>query len=1046
MAQQGATGATIEAVPLGDELFTRLVELIETHRASDPFGPVTVVTPSYYSSYYLRRRLGLSGYFNVNLTRLDDLASLICSQPMDGPPLKRIQAASLVHEAAMAAAPGGKFEAIRSHASLHAALRNTFRDIDAVGGLTQESPPLNGVVLQEVLDAYEKYRELRKPWIEQIDVARAAVQELRKRDYDLGELGKLIVLRIDVPPPQFAPLERMLDRVPNATILVALTGNRAVDGLIAKDGGALFPTASSDNAKTKLVSAPNRVEEVRYVVRDIVRRAKTDGTPFGRMAVLFSDRSYGERVEEALRMSRVPVSGPDQSPIGRSPEGRFVSGIVRLFEAHHDGGWSRQDFTSWITSSPVVDPHTSQGVPASRWNVICRNAEVTAGLDGFRTCLTRYQKQQRRMADWREESDEYSDTHVAALRSQAGHTGRLLKFIEELADQSPPPKAKSYAVFAKWLRRLCEGYMRPEEEGVESQDRKRIYDLLREVEAVQTTQDVAVDFRRFAGVIQGELSRPRGSGRPLGTGVFTGQLGFAVGCQFDVVYVLGMSEGAYPSSPSADPLLGDEARRRLDPSGELLPDTATKTARDHRTYLAALMTAPVRYLLWPRAGAGDRREVGPARWLIDEARKITRKPLLQGSNLLQPELNPHIVILRSTGYGEQEIDHSADPHEYRLRTAAAHRASARPREELFLLSEPSSALNRGLALEDARASHQWTKYDGNLRGASPPGLESKNASPTGLASWADCPYSYFLTRVLRVEETVRPEDRLNIDPLQSGNLVHDVLERFVKERKDGEDGGLPERKRLLRQVAEGVFNDFERDELTAHLGLWSVRRETLLRALMSWLPAAERALDGLNVKPQRAEMQFGEDGSDAPPVKVPISGGREVSFRGRIDLVAVSGDGSRVAVFDYKTGSGSSYSPTGLSSDPTERGRKLQLPIYALAAAQSAVPGSGRLEVMAAYWFVMSGGSGKWIPDPNGFDLENSKVRLEEVVTIMADGISEGLFPPAPRGSGASSGGWGGFENCRYCPYDAVCPSGRREIWDRKKHAPSLKPYVELQA
>ena len=1047
MSEQGKAKAMIESVPLGSELFRRVEELIASHRAVDPLGPVTVVTPSQYSAYYLRRRLAESGYFNVNLMRLEDLAELLGGPhpDMDRPPLTRLQAAELVYESAKTADLDSALGRIRSHPALHDALRGSFRDLDAAAehGLTVLDQA--GTLLQQVAALYRTYLDLRKPWRVQTDAARAAADELRNRNYAAQELGKLIALRVDDPPAQFESLDRAIKQIEDASILVALTGNQAADNLVAcpTDG----QSSSSDRSETKLISAPNRVEEVRYVVRDIVRRASEHGTPPWRMAVLFSDWSYGGRVDEALRMSGMKVSGPDHSLIAHSPDGRFVAGVLRLFKAHINGGWSRDDFVKWVTSAPVVFPGTAQRVPSARWDATSRNAGVTDGIDSFRTCLTRRAKKLRKNARDRELSEEHSPMHVSALRSEAQHAEDLLEFAEELSTHAPPESSTTFGDLAQWLRSLRDRYMlRPE--GEESlRVWGRISDLLRRVEEICIPVGASVDFDRFAALIREELERPRGNVSRLGSGVFAAPLHYAAGCDFDVVYVLGMSEGSYPSPPVANPLLNDHMRRELDRTGKILPGQSARTAREHRTYLTALMTAPVRYLLWPRADAGDRREVGPARWFIDAAREITGNRLLQGSSLLEPGPSNPVELLPAAGSVLEYIAHPADRHEYILRGAALHKASNRPRRDLPFLLRRTSPLSRGLALQNARASSRWTEYDGNLSDAQF-SRDPIVTSPTSFDIWADCPYRYFLSRLLEVEETVAPENRLTIDRLQRGQIVHKVLEKFVKKSIARGTTGLCEQRELLEQVANRVFKRFEKKELTSHKALWSMERASILKKLTAWLPSFRRTMDRLEnelgVKPWMTEMTFHESNPHAPAVDVQTSDGLTVSFRGRIDLVAKSDDGSCIVVFDYKMGSANGYPVKGLIDDPTDHGRKPQLPVYVPAAKQALGASGSEAKAFAAYWFVLGDRGGKLVPEPLEFDEQRAADRLRTVVSVMAQDVTGGVFPAAPRGSTRRGGGLLS-QNCAVCPYDTVCPSDRRASWERKNEHPLLQPYLDMQ-
>ena len=168
--------------------------------------------------------------------------------------------------------------------------------------------------------------------------------------------------------------------------------------------------------------------------------------------------------------------------------------------------------------------------------------------------------------------------------------------------------------------------------------------------------------------------------------------------------------------------------------------------------------------------------------------------------------------------------------------------------------------------------------------------------------------------------------------------------------------------------------------------------------------------------------------------------GEPVLFRGKIDRVDRSADGKRIIVFDYKTGGSNSY--RDLKKDPVIRGTALQLPLYARAASALSKADSGDPVVHAAYWFAFEKGGTSIKPDLQ--DQPDSAERFEEVVSVIAGGIMDGVFPPAPRGHPGWRDGRTTLDNCRWCPYDAVCPTDRLATWDLKRRAPGVQAYREL--
>ena len=332
------------------------------------------------------------------------------------------------------------------------------------------------------------------------------------------------------------------------------------------------------------------------------------------------------------------------------------------------------------------------------------------------------------------------------------------------------------------------------------------------------------------------------------------------------------------------------------------------------------------------------------------------------------------------------------------------------------------------------------RSDGNLTSLGPRKTSLGIVSASRFESWARCPYQYFLAYVAGVEPTERPEDEPGITPMERGLIVHDVLENFVSKRKAGGVDDRTGQVRLLRELVAAAFDDFEGDGSAVHPALLEMERESILRKLERWLSAESEMMAEWGVKPHETEYEFGFGDPAAPAVTVVTDRGEPVLFRGKIDRVDRSADGKRIIVFDYKTGGSSSY--RDLKKDLVIRGTALQLPLYARAASGLSTADSDAPVVQAAYWFVFEKGGTSIQPD-----LENqpdSAERFDEVVSVIAGGIKDGVFPPAPRGHPGWRDGRTTLDNCRWCPYDAVCPTDRMATWDLKRQAPGVQAYREL--
>ncbi|MDE2841963.1 MAG: PD-(D/E)XK nuclease family protein [Chloroflexota bacterium] len=308
-------------------------------------------------------------------------------------------------------------------------------------------------------------------------------------------------------------------------------------------------------------------------------------------------------------------------------------------------------------------------------------------------------------------------------------------------------------------------------------------------------------------------------------------------------------------------------------------------------------------------------------------------------------------------------------------------------------------------------------------------------SPTRLETWATCPFKYFLGNVLQLAALEKPEDITVISPLERGSLVHAILEKFIVEA-NAQDAlpspGSPWSERdhqRLRAITEDEFRSAEVRGVTGKYLLWEMAKQDIREDLARFLAEESQLRADMHTGRVLAEARFGL-GGESPEVEDPTTGLR---FRGIIDRVDISADGESVLVTDYKTGSSSPYS--ALDKDPIDRGKRLQLGIYSLAA-QRLFPNATK--VRAAYWFTSAGGGFKLLPSEY-FDIEDSDTaqRFRDGVSTVVEGIRTGVFPANP---GSDSD----HNNCTYCDFKNLCSSRRLDAWERKKTDSQAAIYLEL--
>jgi ATP-dependent helicase/DNAse subunit B len=367
---------------------------------------------------------------------------------------------------------------------------------------------------------------------------------------------------------------------------------------------------------------------------------------------------------------------------------------------------------------------------------------------------------------------------------------------------------------------------------------------------------------------------------------------------FDVVFVLGLEEGAYPRRARQSPLLGDDVRREL--GGRLeRPDAV---ARDRYLFYTTCTRALQRLVL-VREAAGDEgtpREPSPfwedVRSLFDEAevqRATRRRPL---SALTWPV---------DTAPSERERLRAL----VRLAATDAEGASA-----LAAANDWSRRLNR------AQGAFDRTTKLRNLAALAP--MAAKTLfSVTELERFADCSSAWLVERVIDPKRIDAAPD-----PILRGQVMHTTLHRFY--------AALPRELDAERVTAENVdaatalafrFLD-EALESGVRLDLTDLQAAELRHTLRADIEGflRDEAASEVEFVPRRLEVAFGSERS-APELQRGLQLADDVWLSGKIDRIDVDPYSARGIVQDYKSGK------KAHNAREIDREFRLQIPLYVLA-------------------------------------------------------------------------------------------------------------------
>ena len=769
----------------------------------------------------------------------------------------------------------------------------------------------------------------------------------------------------------------------------------------------------------RVLSAADARSEADLVAREIVEflRANPEVSP-SRIAVCFpAGTSYPRLLRDTLFQYNVPYNVTERPLLGDVPSVLAALSLLRVPVS----GFYREDVLRTL-SNPYFDfPGFAERENLRR---ILAETAVVRGRNAWLQALIRIRDQASRIAgesdedearermescenalrDFRAFCDIFADfngnrpaiewaTYVAALLARVKYERRVLLPPDTILSGLEPGSPEAQALVGEYERNVLAAAAFMDLPG-------RLGDFLDEHVLKEPC-----GFDQFLDYLQTAASGIRVNLRERAeSGVLVTAMEEIRGLELDCVFILGLVDGMFPKPYRPERFLG----KRLQ-----------KTEAWHRIaerYLFMQVVTTARrscVCTWPRL-ADDRDNVR-SRFLdalvvvapIEEENANRRFP----ENLLHSRRQVELLAGAMTRAGTTippELARHLDAHvSSRMRESAR-----RDGEEIITALAPETD------------------------GYTPPDV----FSVTELELYAQCPFKYFASRLLRLQKIATAEPGLS--PLVKGVLVHRIAFEFfigLRERNllplSGDDRKREEVEALLARVArdqlarESDSHPFFRFDVDAYFG---VTGDGLGPGVLKTWMDMEWNRD-LAFVPRYFEVEFGgkrrkdrqSDAvirSDAP---IDLDG---LKIRGKVDRLD-AGEGGFL-IIDYKTGA-----PP--APPEIEKGISLQVPLY-LAAMERLLASSGDTQLKpagGAYCHMAGPGvvemkfammnddfdgtafrkgrkrSGVYPPD--GFhELMCASV---EKAKKYAGRIREGRFPVEPYDS----------QVCRYCDFFRSCRFSR---------------------
>lgn len=663
-----------------------------------------------------------------------------------------------------------------------------------------------------------------------------------------------------------------------------------------------------------LACAKDRSREVEYVCRRVKQiLLDNPGMDMSRICIAMPQPSpYTPLLREVFAKFGVPANITDRYLLIESPVVVAILGLLRIAVR----GFQRDDLLRVIGSPYFTFQHEAVPVDSANLASVANTLRITAG---YRTWIERLDNERSRLRKAIAANPDAGGLphELQAVEKACEDVQYVHELLEDLQVELTPREFRARLLYLMNRTALVANMLEPfsgePSGGIERDVRayRKFLEILEEAMALLEYQDGAgsrhspkhyVDYLSVA--IAGERYNVR---EQFGRGVLVTSIQETRGLQLDVMFIMGLVDGEFPSVYQPELFYSLERQKKR----------AHRYAWEQRYlfYQGITNWSTHLYLTYPEQ-EGDRELVRSS--FVDALLEIASVEELRAEDVLKASTD----VL-----SEEEL--------------FFNHASKTGSPDVFAsvgssFQSKRSSIDRAISVEQSRALHHThPAYEGILQELSADGMQKlqnfsrKTYSITQLESYGKCPFQFFARHVMRLAGPGGFDEELG--PLEKGSVLHTILFAFYRSRKSrslpslqacSDDEFAAARKELLSLAVNTLaqldipdpFWEFEKELITG-----SEAGPGLLEEFLDY----ERQRT-TTATPEFFEVAFGSRSkTECDPdlsLEEPLSFG-EIKLRGRIDRVELD-DSGVFNVIDYKTGM---VLP---SPEEMRQGMSLQIPLY----------------------------------------------------------------------------------------------------------------------
>ncbi len=357
----------------------------------------------------------------------------------------------------------------------------------------------------------------------------------------------------------------------------------------------------------------------------------------------------------------------------------------------------------------------------------------------------------------------------------------------------------------------------------------------------------------------------------------------------EVVFMIGLNDGVYPSVNKSEGFLDDEERQELKEQGiELAKGTLENLYDDNFNIYKAFTTAQREIYLSYSSSNTDGTALRPSIYItkikkmfpkLQEQSDVTK----QTYEITTPKATYETLI--------EKLAQAQEVGELEIKWKEVYQYFKNQKMWDTKLKKDIQAIHYTNLPQDIQKETIQKLYGNTL-----------TTSISRLERYQSCPFSYFLQYGLNLKE----KDELKIQSFDTGSFMHEVIDMFfehVKETNQELPTLLAEEhtiEAIVKEIIETKL-DYEKYRFTATVR-YKILVQRLERMVTKALKYIIESLVYSDFHIEGTEIEFGK-GKLYSPILVELEDGKKIELIGKIDRVdiAKTPDGNYLRIIDYKS-------------------------------------------------------------------------------------------------------------------------------------------------